>query len=432
MRTILKLLAAFIMLATVSACQINNGRNSKSTSIFPVAGVERLHKSWGDKISSYERRYYSLAFYDEDGIRSGNFDSAGVLMDIRRYYHANNYPFFQDDVVLLRGRQTGYYDKNGQYLFGVEEVLKLTEGYEYFTLTNFSEGIAFAIDNGRVVQRNYAFNKKGELLYETPFEVCSAFRDGYAFFQYDDLTGIMNKDGEVIVKPSKEVAYDIVPPVDNTYSVRKGFGSYGLKDFSGNLLIDYISESSLRLDDNGLAIYYDNNRYGLVRKDGQIITEAKYVELEQDGDLYWFLDQNMNIGWCDTNGNEVIAPIRRGRKYDPNYFYGPFPFYGSKYSFMYWKHPDNPDIWATYLFTREELEKGVERPERIYSNVIMITPFHNGKAIVKSTISNSYVIADEKAALDQLDFNNGFRIILEHDDYPELGRYLTDPDYFWD
>lgn len=415
--------ALLIAISIMSACSGNTGSQA---SFFPVPCLENISE---DSPSAYARNnYYILGFYDDAGNRLDNFDKASVLLSKYNSISFNNYPLPQDGLYLFDniGKANGYYDLEGNCILSFDKI-KENIGYGVGRATNFSEGLAF-IQSNTLGEQRFVINKNGDVLYETTCMAVSPFRNGYAYVEEDWNYGIISSKGEIVVKPDEEIIHNGSGTglQHETYCV-EGDDGYAIKDFSGNIVIDYISYEPMWIDDNGNAIYcskeYPHN-YGLVNKSGKKLTEPKYLEMKQDGELYWFMDENENVGWCDAKGETVIPAIDRDGK--------PLPFYGSKYSYMRATNPNNPDEPLAYLYTKKELNNGTYMPSKVFFNTRMLTPFVNEKAIAWDMKEDSHLILNENDAFASANLASFIFISpLRWDDYENIGEYIANPLTKW-
>ena len=167
--------------------------------------------------------------------------------------------------------------------------------------------------------------------------------------RYDNVTEIKNSNGKTMFKVQKNYKYglcdnlgkEIIKPehddltfYDQCIIVRHAFnGPYGVVDYDGNIILDCVSTSYIKLNNDTYLSYYsiggkpgkDNlyasgGKYGIIAaKPLRIITKAKYDGVEMLNNKYikvnigGTLDLHNNYiggvwGIVDANNGEIIKP----------------------------------------------------------------------------------------------------------------------------
>lgn len=119
-----------------------------------------------------------------------------------------------------------------------------------------------------------------------------------------ELYGLVDKNGNWIVQP----CFNSCESFKKQYLVKKDTKKY-LIDKNG----DFIKEVQkfdliLNFDENGLALYPENNLYGLINKSNKIIVEAKYQFLVFLFDNYYCFYENNKLGILSIIGEVIVEP----------------------------------------------------------------------------------------------------------------------------
>ena len=186
----------------------------------------------------------------------------------------------------------------------------------------FNEGIAWVARKGGHLE---AIDTKGKRLFELKeAEGAFAFKEGVAVFMRgeDEAFGVVNKKGEVVVKPSFTMTssdYD-----GGLLIVGEADGGFGFADKKGEVVIpmEYdrvlIEESDRFIDNPTRYNFYGqvetgripvkkNGKWGVIDRSGKWIINPQFDLIVADGERYLFR-KDWKYGWCDGKGKYVINP----------------------------------------------------------------------------------------------------------------------------
>lgn len=132
----------------------------------------------------------------------------------------------------------------------------------------------------------------------------------------DDKQAIFSLDGdEIFPAIHKKVALDvkkIYEGKDSIVSFRDAIGCWGVKDLSGNILVEPIYDD-LNYIESDLGFYFlvfKNGKVGLQDLSGNLILEPEYIgiELHSDKEFPFFYINTGYMGIADLDGNIIINP----------------------------------------------------------------------------------------------------------------------------
>lgn len=240
-----------------------------------------------------------------------------------KYEQSGLLPLFNEGMALIRlDNERGLFDRNGELIVDLS-------GYA-FTNHYMTEGIYLA-------QREHpktivAFNRDGEVVFETEGKIYTPLRDGYAIYSYNDnRCGIINAKGEIVYESGQE---EYVSPGVTTFMsaaslahptwfplVRsKGFDAdfvcfldvatgerylEGLypEEAEWSLLTPFAIDANDRL-----IVKVRGYKYGLLKLDGTWAVEPEYDFINYDGEWYYFENEAGLAGWMDKDGKVMIEP----------------------------------------------------------------------------------------------------------------------------
>lgn len=233
-------------------------------------------------------------------------------------------PLFNEGLALIElENERGLFDSNGELVVDLS-------GYA-FTNRYMTEGIYLA-------QREYpktivAFNRAGEVVFETDGKIHTPLRDGYALYSYDDEDfGIINAKGEIVYESGQDewVSALCASPYTSPASFAhptwfplfrdKGFDNEfvcfldiatgkryleGLcpEDVEFTGMIPFVFDANDRL-----IVKIKSGGYGLLRLDGTWAVQPEYNFINYDGEWYYFENEDWLAGWMDKDGKVMIEP----------------------------------------------------------------------------------------------------------------------------
>ena len=135
------------------------------------------------------------------------------------------------------------------------------------------------------------------------------FENGLAIF-YDFITiGVINEKGDIVIKPNY---YGIKRKCD-VFLVQALNLSYGIIDFKGNVLLDFIYDN-ITVVDNDTFIASKNNKYYIIKSTGNVIYASDSVIQYKDS-VFYDADKVINY-----NGNIVFRHNNAKIKHIYNFF----------------------------------------------------------------------------------------------------------------
>ncbi len=176
-------------------------------------------------------------------------------------------PYHEGLAVARKNNQYGYIDLKGNWVYSrvvlVNQYIYITSDFKPFT-----NGLAVAKTGTDTYQY---IDKQGHVAFKTRFKNAGNFtRDGYAVVTVDAGTGLIDKQGNWVIKP--------------------------------NVNIQSVA--------NGIAIYYNEQGYSGARdiKTQKDIIPPTYSAIEQAGNLLRVRNAGATYGYINDRGDFVIQP----------------------------------------------------------------------------------------------------------------------------
>jgi len=187
---------------------------------------------------------------------------------------------------------------------------KVIECRSYESVSDFSEGLARIVDDGR----GGYINKRGMMVIKPQFRVAHDFAEGLAAVLpggSDKLFGFINKEGKLVI-PAK---------FKMTWGFSEGLAFVGI-DSSGALKFGYIDKFGLLVippkydfaEDfsEGLAAVgfgeYPNRKSGYIDKTGTMVIEPQFDDAHAFHEGLAAVKVGEKWGFIDKEGNMVIKP----------------------------------------------------------------------------------------------------------------------------
>jgi hypothetical protein len=227
----------------------------------------------------------------------------------------NLFPYKKDDYI-------GFIDINGQIV--IEPV--------YDMVTDFCEGLSVVSKNDSV----FFINKEKINAFNEFYEDASVFKNGIAPVKKNNHWYFINRQGQTVSK-----LYEEINELSNNIYVYKRNGKYGaldeygqnfienrfdkLGDFKNNMAyfieknkygfvsntgtiykaeFDWISD----FDEQHLAIFKVNNKFGIVRDDGHQLLDGQYDQIFNLNEKYFLIIINNLYGFYSKEGC-FVTPI---------------------------------------------------------------------------------------------------------------------------
>ena len=169
-----------------------------------------------------------------------------------------------DSKYLIR---YGFIDKNNQIIIP----------FEYEDAGDFSEGMAFVKRNGK-----YGFiDKTGKEVIPFEYDKANNFEKGLAVVERGGKTGVINKEGKIIVpieySKVRLMSETLIAVVDRDLGL---FSRDGIQILAPNSNISRINLPSERVYLIVSRKPFENNTYGYVNENGEIISEQIFLKAE--------------------------------------------------------------------------------------------------------------------------------------------------------
>lgn len=247
---------------------------------------------------------------------------------------------FNDGLALIRPRQRSssgdpswFIDREGNTVITTTDIAK-----GKVVLGGFYDGVAFIVNNDG--KETVAINTSGEELYRFDGVPVSAMYGGFALYntsRNDSWTfGAINARGEVVFEAGNQDEHIFFMDWERTYHNPAHPSQYPVIDSEGNFLyvidladgkhylegVEYESMGSSKrypmIDWNNLAVYCEDEKYGLIDDQGNVVVEPQFDGMVNDGEWYLVSADGM-LGWCDKTGKMKIdfqfdIPSRYGNK----------------------------------------------------------------------------------------------------------------------
>ena len=209
----------------------------------------------------------------------------------------------QMDYELIKYRGKKVYStwlNNKVGLIDFDKKIKIEPNFD--SITEFdNSGLSIASINGK----KGFINNLGEWSIYPQFSSVEPFdSNNISIVSSGHLYGLIDKNGNWVVQPS----FDSCESFKKQYLVKKDNIKY-LIDKNGEFIKKVSKFDLIRyFDENGLALYIENNLYGLINKSNKIIVEAKYQYLVFLFDKYYCFYENNKLGVITNTGEAILEP----------------------------------------------------------------------------------------------------------------------------
>ncbi len=210
----------------------------------------------------------------------GYCDSTGKIMIEPEFTEAED---FNEGYALVQ--------KNDLYGY-INKVGKTKIDFQFTEASVFNNHIA-------VVQKNklyYLIDYSNKIL-SSKYDEISDFTEGFAIVKRNNLYGVLNQNGEEIVKPVFENLSDFSEGIAAFFKN----GKYGFIDKQGFTVIApmYNWVSSFK---NGLCRIQYNKFYGLINKKGDFVIEPSFDMIDEACKGVYVVVKNNFYGFIDSTG----------------------------------------------------------------------------------------------------------------------------------
>jgi len=200
--------------------------------------------------------------------------------------------FHGDFAIALEGKKAGFINRKGDW------VIQPT----FDRVKNFDSGIAVVLKNKRWF---YISVSGEEVLTDVVTDKIYDFKNGVAFIRQDDLIGLIDVAGKVIVEPK----FLKIKKFINGYAKIQETGKWGLIDVKGQYFVKPVYDA--------ISNVYGGN---VTAKKGEIhglIVAGEFKGVEGAQKIWDFsrnnkithAKKNDKIGFIDSKGNWIVEPV---------------------------------------------------------------------------------------------------------------------------
>lgn len=183
-------------------------------------------------------------------------------------------------------------------------IVKPEDGYE--SVHQFYNGMARVKKN-----KKYGFiNEKWELVIPTIYDLAQDFSEDVAVFHTtDNKMGVINKQGEVIIKPRNYFSLNSFSDGLAIFMIDSNGAKYGAIDKSGAVIIKPRFEQLNNFND-GNAVVEMNRFYGVINNKGEYVVRpnAKYERIWDYSDGMAMFKTGDKYGFFNEQGDIAIQP----------------------------------------------------------------------------------------------------------------------------
>lgn len=236
-----------------------------------------------------------LLFVKQNG-KCGYIDKTGTIVIPPQFQDCWN--FSEGFACVVMNGKTGFIDEAGQYL------VKPKFNSSYGCYTEFKEGFApVSLGDPRKEKEKYGFlDTHGEVTYFPGVTFLDGFREGLAFFKKNGLTGYMDTDFKVVVKPKFKSAGNFYNGRARATDTR---GREYYIDKTGRKLFANRDGGEFQ---NGYAFFKEKGKYGFIDTDGKVVIEPQFDFAQFFGDGLANVKVRGKWGFVDETGRFVIEP----------------------------------------------------------------------------------------------------------------------------
>jgi WG containing repeat len=197
----------------------------------------------------------------------------------------------------------------GDYGHGFEFINKKGEvvippSNDYDPIYNFSEG--YAVVRFKQIKKSGFINSKGKQAFDSFFDGCKSFREGYAPVKIDGKWGYIDRNGRIVIEPQ----YAEAQHFNNGYASVKSKLVWGVIDKSGQFSIpcNYPNRLNYNREYLRAEIVSTTGLHGFIDVNGELIidTAYKFTSHIVEG-LIYVGNEHWHRGFIDINGDTVIS-----------------------------------------------------------------------------------------------------------------------------
>ena len=212
-------------------------------------------------------------------------------------------PMIYDDVgVFSEGLAAaklddkwGYIDRNGEWVIDPQ----------FYKVDPFYEGYAIIRDNKYDLPYSF-IDRSGQSVFNKAFDFATGFECGLATVEIDNKWGAIDASGNVVIP----MIYTSLGNYGDeflaaTIKTTDGFKD-GMLDRQGNVRISFEYDYLMMNDEVGLITVRNNDKWGVLDKNNQIIVPITYDEGIFFIDGYAAVLKDHKYGYVDTSGKLVV------------------------------------------------------------------------------------------------------------------------------
>ncbi len=199
--------------------------------------------------------------------------------------------FFSEGLALvMREEKYGFIDKGN----------KLIVPFIYTSATDFEKGRSVVEIEGKYGM----IDRSGKCVFPVEFKELGTLSDGLAYGQKDSLYGYYDADFNQRISEKYEEAFSFS---DSIAKVQMG-ENQGFIDIYGTNVVAP-GYSSVEFFSDTLLIFEDNGKYGLMKRNCEVVINAQYDRIMKPVIDRTMVIQNGKIGYIDLSGN-LIIPVQ--------------------------------------------------------------------------------------------------------------------------
>lgn len=167
---------------------------------------------------------------------------------------------------------------------------------------DFKDGLAAVMDSKNMLW-GY-MNESGKIAIPFLFEEA---------FSFSEDAAVVKKNGAFFYCSKNGALTPIQAKADQVFDLREGFSifnnenGYGFINKNGQIVVD-AQYAFIDNFDNGIAVFVKDNQAGILDNTGKVLIEARYEEIFRFDQKHYLIQQNGLKGLIDNSGNTVLPP----------------------------------------------------------------------------------------------------------------------------
>lgn len=246
--------------------------------------------------------------------------SGKVIIDFR---YDDAFPFYEGYASVKKDDKWNYVNEKGIQIFSdslifsyrpiidnyavfMVDSIKVEKKKKMITENGSRTFVEFLNKTGHIQLKEGLIDTNGNVILNPIYdEISGYYHNGYMRVRNKGKTGIINKDGEVIIA----LEYDNISDENNGLFLAKKSKKYGMINTNGQIIIPF-DYSSLRFFKEGLALSYNDKMSQFINKKNEIVIKPK-SEFNFKGSFsnnLAIITKNKKFGYMNIKG-EIIIPI---------------------------------------------------------------------------------------------------------------------------